>query len=189
MKTEVTVEVKEKLESALEKLLNQGFQIVEKFELHDWYFSTYNKKEVKSINYEDLMNASILLRSVVSDNPCNLLIFKKKDIDNNGNVIGEDKNEIEISDIKTAIEIFSNQGQYNWCHMINKSLVLKRGIMSFCLQIIAGLGIFIEYEEKIIHAALSDKNKFQALKDELKTLNLNLGEAFSCKKPYMILHK
>ena len=52
-----------------------------------------------------------------------------------------------------------------------------------------GLELFIEYEEKSWHKNLSPVEKFYKLSEEIRALNLNIGDDFSCKKPYMILHK
>ena len=76
-----------------------------------------------------------------------------------------------------------------WCFIKNKSVVMTRENMQFCLQDVEGLGLFIEYEEKSWHKNLSPVEKFYKLSEEIRSLNLNIGDDFSCKKPYMILHK
>ena len=174
----------------LKKLQGIGFEIKEKFELNDWYFSKYSIIDAKKISYQELLKSSVLIREAVFKNGTNkTLCYKDKVLDNGGNVIGEEKIETNIDSIENAIKILEKTGSLNWCFLNNKSIVLKKGIMQFCLQIIDGLGVFIEYEESLVHRGLTSEAKYRVLVEELKLLNIKLGSDFSCKKPYMLLHK
>ena len=190
MKTEITVQVFGKKEDVLRNLLAQGFCIKEKFELNDWYFTSIEKSRLLNISYNELLKASILVREMKDENGIEQSVcYKNKKIDANGNVIGEEKISTQIGSVKSMCDIFASSGLNNWCQMKNRSIVLNRGVMTFCLQCVDGLGIFIEYEESMLHLGLSQNQKFEALKNEIKQIGLKLGSDFSCKKPYMLLHK
>lgn len=190
MSTEVTVEVKEPLDSALSKLKSQGFIVSETFTINDSYFTAFDKENVNEVAYEELLSKSVLVRNVIdSSGERNYIIYKNKKLDKEGNVVSEDKIESKIESDEKIKQILKSSGMMNWCNIKNNSLVLQRGIMSFCIQSIENLGDFIEYEATMIHSGLNSENKFKVLEDEIKRLNLVLGTDFSCKKPYMLLKK
>ena len=190
MSTEVTVEVKEPLDSALSKLKSQGFIVSETFTINDSYFTAFDKENVNEVTYEELLLKSVLVRNVIdSSGERNYIIYKNKKLDKEGNVVSEDKIESKIESDEKIKQILKSSGMMNWCNIKNNSLVLQRGIMSFCIQSIENLGDFIEYEATMIHSGLNSENKFKVLEDEIKRLNLVLGTDFSCKKPYMLLKK
>ena len=56
------------------------------------------------------------------------------------------------------------------------------------VQVVDGLGIFIEAEEDNSIANLSEEQKFDHLKNKVAAFGFKLGDDYSCKKPYMILH-
>lgn len=190
MSTEVTVEIKEPLDSALSKLKSQGFIVSETFTINDSYFTAFDKENVNEVAYEELLSKSVLVRNVIdSSGERNYIIYKNKKLDKEGNVVSEDKIESKIESDEKIKQILKSSGMMNWCNIKNNSLVLQRGIMSFCIQSIENLGDFIEYEATMIHSGLNSENKFKVLEDEIKRLNLVLGTDFSCKKPYMLLKK
>lgn len=190
MSTEVTVEIKESLDSALSKLKSQGFIVSETFTINDSYFTAFDKENVNEVTYEELLSKSVLVRNVIdSSGERNYIIYKNKKLDKEGNVVSEDKIESKIESDEKIKQILKSSGMMNWCNIKNDSLVLQRGIMSFCIQSIENLGDFIEYEATMIHSGLNSENKFKVLEDEIKRLNLVLGTDFSCKKPYMLLKK
>lgn len=190
MSTEVTVEIKEPLDSALSKLKSQGFIVSETFTINDSYFTAFDKENVNEVTYEELLSKSVLVRNVIdSSGERNYIIYKNKKLDKEGNVVSEDKIESKIESDEKIKQILKSSGMMNWCNIKNNSLVLQRGIMSFCIQSIENLGDFIEYEATMIHSGLNSENKFKVLEDEIKRLNLVLGTDFSCKKPYMLLKK
>lgn len=190
MSTEVTVEIKEPLDSALSKLKSQGFIVSETFTINDSYFTAFDKENVNEVTYEELLSKSVLVRNVIdSSGERNYIIYKNKKLDKEGNVVSEDKIESKIESDEKIKQILKSSGMMNWCNIKNDSLVLQRGIMSFCIQSIENLGDFIEYEATMIHSGLNSENKFKVLEDEIKRLNLVLGTDFSCKKPYMLFKK
>lgn len=189
METEVTVQVFNTLEETLKILKKQGFTITERFELDDWYYSTYTKEEARKTEYQDLIASSLLVRKVINENKIeHLLFYKNKQLDSCGNVIAETKIGTKIESCEKVCKMLTSINMKEWCSIKNKSVVVTNDKMQFCLQDIEGLGLFIEYEEKDRHKGLSSTEKFKTLSEELKSLNLKIGNDFSCKKPYLVLH-
>lgn len=188
--TEICVQAYTTLEELQRKLENAGFEFVENYNNSDTYFSILNENDVENVDYKTLLDSSLIVRHIVGDS-CDIknLVYKKKTLDENGNVIKEIKTKLKIDDIDKAKQMFSSLGLTCWCDYINHNYEYKKGEISIIVQYVDSLGVFIEIEEFNSIKDKSDKEKFVILKDIVNSLNLPLGSDFSCKKPYMYLNK
>ena len=188
--TEICVQAYTTLEELQRKLENAGFEFVENYNNSDTYFSTLSKRDIKKLDYKALLDSSLIVRHIEGDN-CDIknLVYKKKTLDENGNVIKEIKTKLKIDDIDKAKQMFSSLGLTCWCDYVNQNYEYKKGEISIIVQYVEDLGVFIEIEEFNSIKDKSDKEKFGILKDIVNALKLPLGLDFSCKKPYMFLNK
>lgn len=188
--TEICVQAYTALEELQRKLENAGYEFVENYNNSDTYFSTLSKRDIKKLDYKALLDSSLIVRHIEGDN-CDIknLVYKKKTLDENGNVIKEIKTKLKIDDIDKAKQMFSSLGLTCWCDYVNQNYEYKKGEISIVVQYVDSLGVFIEIEEFNSIKDKSDKEKFGILKDIVNALKLPLGLDFSCKKPYMFLNK
>lgn len=188
--TEICVQAYTTLEELQRKLENAGFEFVENYNNSDTYFSILNENDVENVDYKTLLDSSLIVRHIMGDS-CDIknLVYKKKTLDENGNVVKEIKTKLKIDDIDKAKQMFSSLGLTCWCDYINHNYEYKKGEISIIVQYVDSLGVFIEIEEFTSIKDKSDKEKFAILKDIVNSLNLPLGSDFSCKKPYMYLNK
>ncbi|MBQ7308445.1 MAG: hypothetical protein IJW82_07980 [Clostridia bacterium] len=188
METEITVRVLMDFEDIKQTLLNQGFKITSEYVLIDYYYSKYSISKLKKMSYKSLIKNSFLLRKVVKEKDKLQLCYKDKTIKNNC-VIGETKIVSNIDDFENAIKIFKMANITNWCVSKNYSTVFRKGEYSFALQDVKDLGIFIEYEEDETMEGMTSTQKIDYMKQIVNNLGLKLGEDYSVKKPYLMLHK
>lgn len=189
METEITVELLENLEIAKNKLNNLGFIIKEKVLMTDYYFSKLPLDEILNLDYANLIKNSFLVRSVKTDNEeINQIIFKKKILDNCNNVIAEDKIKTNISNLNSTVKLFSEAGLTNYTTLTQNMTVYSNGEMEFVIQEIDNLGVFIEYEEDDTMKGLTEQEKINTMLNNLKSLRLEIGNDYSCKKVYLKLH-
>ncbi len=189
METEITVELLENLEIAKNKLNNLGFIIKEKVIMTDYYFSKLPLDEILNLDYANLIKNSFLVRSVKTDNEeINQIIFKKKILDNSNNVIAEDKIKTNISNLNSTVKLFSEAGLTNYTTLTQNMTVYSNGEMEFVIQEIDNLGVFIEYEEDDTMKGLTEQEKINTMLNNLKSLRLEIGNDYSCKKVYLKLH-
>lgn len=188
--TEICVQAYTALEELQRKLENAGYEFVENYNNSDTYFSTLSKRDIKKLDYKALLDSSLIVRHIEGDN-CDIknLVYKKKTLDENGNVIKEIKTKLKIDDIDKAKQMFSSLGLTCWCDYVNQNYEYKKGEISIVVQYVEDLGVFVEIEEFNSIKDKSDKEKFGILKDIVNALKLPLGSDFSCKKPYMFLNK
>ncbi len=184
-KTEVTVQVLNSLEETVSILSKNGFELIEKWTLNDYYFSKFNKKQLKNMNFSEIMSNSLLLRQCIGNQNQQQFIYKKKEFDTDENVVSEEKFSVEIDDIEKARKILSRAGLTEWCKITDKNRLYKKEDFEIDLQVVDNLGIFIEFEENESMKDLNSLEKREKMISMLKTLELNLGDDFSCKKAYL----
>lgn len=188
--TEITVQVfqtKEELDTILKA---QGFAVTRKFDLIDYYFSKYTQKELGAFEYKDLIANSFLLRRIAGDKTTDFLSYKKKQVDENGVVIAEEKFKCEIENLEDAIKIFNSAGIDCWCNLVQHLIIYQKEKSEFAVQVVDGLGVFIEYEEDETMAHLENEyQKIEEMVKRLKNLGLKLGDDYSCKKVFMKFKK
>jgi len=182
--TEITVQVIQTL-AEIERILRaQGYDRIETYQMTDRYFSRI--AEAAKTDYVTLMKNSFLLRSTGGKTR---LCYKNKEVDREGNVISEEKTETVVDDPEKAAAIFRAAGLTEYCTVENESYVYRKGEISFAIQVIKDLGIFLECEENETMRGLPAKEKLSRLTETVKGLGLRLGENYSCKKVYMLLQK
>ena len=186
---EITVEVFDSLEHVLRLLEEKNYKLLEKYDINDFYYSKYSIEELKNFKYKDLIANSFLLREIIDDKPKNLLTYKNKELDANGNVIAEEKIKCEIKDLSSAIKIFNLAGINCWSKLNQHLYVFKKGTTEFSVQVVEDLGIFIEYEENGSMSGLSAQEKINYMLNEIKKLGIKVGDDFSCKKIFLKFKK
>ena len=182
--TEITVQIFNNMDEIKEKLMANNFKLTGDYLMQDWYFSKHSKQTLKEMDYKEIINSSFIVRYVKEEND-KKIVFKDKVLDENGNVISEEKIKCKIDDVNSAIKIFERAGLNLWCNLTQHMLEYKNNKMKFAIQIIDGLGSFIEYEEDDLMAGLTEQQKIDLMVKNLKELGFNLGNDYSVKKVYL----
>lgn len=189
METEITVELLDTFENTLTKLINQGFEIKEKVLMTDYYFSKLSLNNLQALEYAELIKNSFLVRNVRTETEeINQIIFKKKVLDSSNNVIAEEKIKTDISDLNSTIKLFKEAGLTNYTTLTQQMTVVGKDKIVFVIQEVENLGTFIEYEEDDTMKGLTEQEKIDTMLNTLKTLSLNIGNDYSCKKVYLKFH-
>ncbi len=184
---EITVQVFNTFDEIDKILQQQGFKMIENYQLNDWYFSKLGN--LQNIEYSELINNSFLVRQVLDSRETSYLCYKKKEFDKFGNVISEEKTKTKIDSLQNAIMIFKSSGLNNYAAVKNNSYVYKKDEIIFVVQVIEKLGIFIEYEEDDSMTNMKQQEKIDYMCNVVNSLNLKLGNDYFCKKVFMLLNK
>lgn len=187
--TEITVQVFDTKENLFRKLDDLGFQMIENFQLNDWYFTKLENTE--NVGFQKLIDNSILIREVVENGKAQTQIcYKKKEYDDCGNVISEEKTKTHVDDRDKILKILSLAGLNNYCEIHNDSYCFCRDGFEFSIQVVDDLGIFIEYEEDdSVPKNMTCEEKTQFMLNAVKGLGLNIGKDYSCKKVQMKINQ
>ena len=183
--TEITVEVLSSTEELIDTLVAQDFKLLREVNMNDYYISKCSFEEIKKMPYSDIMNNSFLVRELAGKKE---LLFKKKNIVD-GQVVSEEKIHCSIDNIDSAIKIFELSNLNIWCNLKQHMWIYGKDKIKFTIQQVEGLGTFIEYEEDETMVGLTDNEKIQFMLNNLRNLNIKIGDDFNCKKVFLMLQK
>lgn len=188
--TEITVEVFDDVQTIDKILKEKNFFVTDKKTLNDFYYTNFKPEELKNIKYTNLIKNSFLVRNVTGENFYETtLCYKNKIIDENENVIAEEKTKSEVENLEKTLQILNKANITNWCNLKQDMIIYSNNQVEFAVQIVENLGVFIEFEETEEISNWTEVEKIKYLVNYLKSLGLKLGNDFSCKKPYMMLNK
>lgn len=191
--TEITVQIFDDIKIVEQKLLDLGFIYTETFSGKDYYFSTCDKKQLKTLSYKNLLDSSIIVRDfskLVAKTNQTLIVHKLKNIDDLGNVISEEKTSFDASSFNSAVKLFSNAGLFNWLKLKQKNSFYKKDEVTIIVGTVENLdGCFIEIEEYPSIKEKSESEKFEILKQFVINLGFSIGNDFSCKKAFMLFNQ
>ena len=191
--TEITVQIFEDIEIIKQKLESMGYTWKDTFTGCDQYFSTLSPDQVQSASYKTLLDSSIIIREFdkSSDGAHQvMLVHKKKTLDDDGKVIGEEKSSVVVDCSQKANKLLANAGLINW-------MTLKQQNNFYCLgekTVIAGTvegleGSFVEIEEYDSIKDKTEQEKFEILSAFVDSMGFKKGDDYSCKKIYMLYQK
>lgn len=188
--TEITVQIFEDIKNVFTKLETLGFKWKDTFTGIDQYFTTLSPEQVKTASYKELLDNSIIIREfdkASTNTHQTMLVHKKKTLDSQNKVIGEEKTSLVIDNSTTASKMLTNAGLVNWMTLSQQNSFYTSGEKTVIAGTVKGLnGSFIEIEEYESIKDLPEKEKFDKLSQFVDSLGFNHGDDYSCKKIYML---
>ena len=190
---EITVRLDENMQSAIRKLENQGFKKIRESKIDDIYM-TSKLKELNKDNIQTILKNSVLLRSLKLENKeIKKITYKNKEIDKNGDIISEQKINLDCSDLEKAKDLFEHLEFEELIRVRYKVTVYSNDKAEYAFQDVENLGVLIEYENmddfggKTLDEINSAKDKM--FKEIKNTVN-NVTDEKDVKKAYeLILNK
>ena len=189
---EITVRLAEKVEQAISKLENKGFKKIRESDIDDIYLSNLNI-EMKKENIQEFLKHSVLLRNLKLDGKeIKKITYKNKELDTNGDVISEQKVNLNCEDLKKAESLFKCLGFYDLIEVKYHVIVYEKNGDEFAFQIVEDLGTLIEYENVNDFEGKST-TEINKAKNEMisyiKGYNINITEEHDVKKAFELIDK
>lgn len=190
---EITVRLDENMQSAISKLENQGFKKIRESQIDDVYM-TAKLKELNKDNIQTILKKSVLLRSLKLENKeIKKITYKNKETDKDGDIISEQKINLDCSDLEKAKDLFEHLEFEELIRVRYKVTVYGKGKVEYAFQDVENLGVLIEYEnmndfegKSLDEINTVKKNMFE----EIKNTGIKLTEEKDVKKAYeLILNK
>lgn len=190
---EITVRLDENMQSAISKLENQGFKKIRESQIDDVYM-TAKLKELNKDNIQTILKKSVLLRSLKLENKeIKKITYKNKETDKDGDIISEQKINLDCSDLEKAKDLFKHLEFEELIRVRYKVTVYGKGKVEYAFQDVENLGNLIEYEniddfegKSLDEINTVKKNMFE----EIKNTGIKLTEEKDVKKAYeLILNK
>ncbi len=179
---EITVKVNVSIKEMEKILINKGFKLSDKFTCEDNYFIPKDV-DIKSETIREIIKKAIIIRKVRNDK---VLVFKKKNINENGDILEQEKFECDILDIDKAKKFLEAIGYKNVMNISEKDICYSKDGLKLAFKDIKNGDILMEVETQDIEGFRTTKE----LKEKLLKLNLPIDTSnFFVKKAEVELEK
>jgi len=180
---EITVTVNEKLNSAINKITNLGFEKIRESYIKDTYLTQFENELNKGI--EEVMNKSVLLRFLnANGEEFKKITYKHKDY-KDGKLISETKINLNCEDLDKAYQLFTALGFKELITVKYVCPVYEKNGFELAFQEVEGLGLLLEVESILnldnatnLEILNEKKNMYQ----KLLNLGLIIGSDLDVKK-------
>ena len=179
---EITVKVNTNMKEIEEILINKDFKLSDEFTCEDNYFIPLNMN-IKKESIRDIIKKAIIIRQVRNDK---VLVFKKKNIDQNGDILKQQKFECNILDVNEAKRFLEAVGYKSVMNISEKDICYSKDGLKLAFKDIKNGDILMEVETQDIEGFRTTKE----LKEKLLKLNLPIDTSnFFVKKAEVELEK
>ena len=178
---EITVKVNGSFDKVTEILKNKGFKISDKFSLEDSYFVPKNI-EINKMTKRQILEKAVIVRDV---RRCKVLVFKKKEMDEKGNILSQEKVECDIFNIEDGKRFLEAIGYKKIMEISEDDIAYSKDGLDVVLKNVKNGDNLIEVETKE-----EDLSTIEELKRKLLKLNLPIDTSdFFVKKAEIELEK
>ena len=179
---EITVKVNTNMKEIEEILINKDFKLSDEFTCEDNYFIPKDV-DIKSETIREIIKKAIIIRQVRNDK---VLVFKKKNINENGDILEQEKFECDILDIEKAKKFLEAIGYKNVMNISEKDICYSKDGLKLAFKDIKNGDNLMEVETQDIEGFRTTKE----LKEKLLKLNLPIDTSnFFVKKAEVELEK
>lgn len=187
---EITTELMEDLNNAIQKLKNLGFSNIRESDIFDTYM-TQVKNELSINNIQKVLSNSVLLRYLnVNNQEFKTLTYKNKIYDSNNIVISEEKINVPCTDLDAAKKLFESLKFEELICVKYHVIVMAKGELEYAFQIVDGLGTLIEYESlEDFNDKTNDDvvNTKKEMLNSLKEFGIIVSNDFDIKKAWNLI--
>ena len=186
---ELTIQILEELDTIIEKLENQGFKLIEKYYMKDYYM-IHKSVDLNTDNY-NILKKCLLIRNIIDDDPKKYLTYKNKTYDEKGKIISQNKIKSKIESIEDTKRMLELVDFVTLFEVENNSIVYKKNNIEIVVQNITNpKGVYIEIEateEELMK--YNDEEVKDILKKKLDTLQLKTTDDYEVKKAIIALNQ
>ena len=187
---EITVRLKEDMQSAINKLVKLGFEKIRESKIDDIYMIS-NKYELNKDNIQSVLKKAVLLRSLkIGNQEIKKITYKNKEFDEKGNVISEKKINLNCEDLAKAKTLFEYLDFEELIRVKYDLVVYSKNNVEYAFQAVDNLGVLIEYEntEDFENKSLEEINAAKAnMYKEILSTGIELTDEIDVKKAYELI--
>ncbi len=143
---EITIKVTCSNNELIQLLTNKGFNEGKKFTLDDYYFIPKNLN-IEELTTREILAKAVIIRCVVYDSSTiQTILFKKKNINEKGEIISQRKIECDILDFKVGMALFKELGYYEIMNIKENDIIYYKDKTELALKFIENRNTLIEIE-------------------------------------------
>ena len=171
MSNEITVKIKCSLGELYQILEEKGFKIIDEFSLNDTYMIP-KVLETEKMSVREILSHAVILRNVIEkteDYIENKITFKKKEIDNEGNILNQSSVSCKIKDIEEAKKLFNAIGYKEIMNIKEDDIVYEKDDFKLAIKDILNGDKLIEIETVEDNLEL---NTIEKLKEKVDSIEI-----------------
>ena len=189
---EITVRLIEKVEDVIAKLESHGFKKIREGDVDDIYLAN-STLEIKKENISEILKHSVLLRKfTINDKEVKKITYKNKELDANGDVIAEQKINLDYEDLDKAEQLFKCLGLYNLVEVKYHFSTYEKDGKEFSIHEVENLGTVMEYENNEDFTGKSTEEiKVVKIKmqQEIRDRGISITDEYDVKKALELIIK
>lgn len=143
---EVTVKIICNKEELIKILKDNGFKRGREFSLDDYYFIP-NNINIAELSTRDILAKAVIIRYIIDDGKViQKITFKRKNIDEQGNILSQDSINCDISNIEDAKKLFQSIGYSEIMNIKENDVIYYKNNFELALKFVKNGDLLIEIE-------------------------------------------
>ena len=176
VENEITVKVLCSENELLDCLIKQGFKEGRTFSLDDYYYIP-SELDIQNMTTREILSKAIILRYIVDDGKIiQKIIFKVKNIADNGDIISQKAINCDILNIEDAKKLFESLDYYEIMNIKENDIIYYKNKFELAIKFIENSDILIEIETES-NTEWDTIEKIKTIISEMK-LPIEKGEYF-----------
>ena len=183
---EITVKIKCDLDEFYKTIKERGFKEIDHFNLDDTFF-IQNDLNLENMTTREILSKAVLVRQVTYDYKIvKLIVFKKKEFDENGNILDQQNIECNVLDTEEAKRLLKAMNYKEIIKIVENDLVFRKDNVQFAVKDVTN-------GDKLLEMEMGFNESFDTLtqiEEKLKELDLPVyTDNFFVKKAEIELNK
>ncbi len=147
---EITVKIKCEINELCTILEKKGFNVVNRFTMNDIFMiPNYIKKEINNLTSREILKRAILIRDIDNQfkgHKNRKITFKKKEFNNNGDILNQQVINCDIFNIDEAVNLFEAIEYYKIMNIVENDIVYGKDDFEIAIKDINNGDKLIEVE-------------------------------------------
>lgn len=143
---EITIKVTCSNDELIKHLTNKGFNEGKKFTLDDYYLIPKDVY-IEKLTTREILAKAVIIRYIVDDGKIiQKITFKKKNINEKGEILSQKATNCDILDFRAGINLFSELGYYEIMNIKESDVIYYKDNIELALKFIENSNTLIEIE-------------------------------------------